>query len=108
MARSDIACLVIAVIGIILWQLSGNPLLSIYSLVFADMAGMVPTLSKTFHNPQTEVWYFFFCDIIANIFILLAHKNISFNEYVYPGYLVLINIAMVVLILYPRKKTQKI
>jgi hypothetical protein len=104
-AKSDIVCLTIAIIGIILWQISGNPFLSIYALVLADIAGMLPTVIKTYHSPQTEVWYFFFCDIAANIFILLAHPNITFNQYIYPGYLIVVNAIVVALILYPRKET---
>ncbi|MBP7804824.1 MAG: hypothetical protein KA052_01215 [Candidatus Pacebacteria bacterium] len=102
-AKSDILCLIIAIIGIILWQVSGNPLLSIYSLVVADLVAMLPTIIKSYRRPDTEVWYLFFCDILANICILAAHKEITFNEYVYPGYLVLVNIVVVLFIM--RKRT---
>lgn len=101
-AKTDIACLVIAIFGIILWRVTDNPLLALYAAILADFTGMFPTLLKTYHKPHTEVWYFFFLSGISAICNMFALHTFTFQQYFYPAYLVFINMLMVFLVL--RKK----
>jgi len=59
---------------------------------------------KTYKFPKTEIWSFFFLDTVAAIFILMAIKNWRIEEFSFPLYLMLINFAMVLLIVSPRKR----
>ncbi len=101
-SKSDIVCLLIALVGIIVWQISGNPLTALYASVIADFTGMIPALRKTYAHPETEIWPFYFCDILATLLIIVAHKHITFNELLYPLYLLVINATMIIFIIRPR------
>ena len=59
-SKSDLICFLIALIGIISWQITKNPTLALYYAVAADFTGFVPTLIKTYRLPKTEVWTFYF------------------------------------------------
>lgn len=102
-SRSDIACLIIALIGIVLWQVTSNPLLALYFSILADLVGMVPAMIKTYRFPETEIWIFFALDIFAGIFSLLALRQWGIADFSYPLYIMLINAVMVALIVTPRQ-----
>ena len=103
-AKSDMICLVIALLGIGLWQTTKQPTLALYAAIAADFTGMVPAMIKTYKFPKTEIWSFFLMDTFAAIFSLMAIKTWTVEEFSFPLYLVLINFAMVLLIVSPRKR----
>lgn len=90
----DILCLIIAILGIILWKITSNPALALYATVLADMAGMIPSLIKTYRFPDTEYWLSYLLDILAVAFTIMAIQNGGFNEYIYPAYLLVVNTIM--------------
>lgn len=96
-AKSDILCLLIALAGIITWRISHDPALGLFAAVLADAAGMIPTLIKTHHHPETEYGLFFLIDVAAAALTLLAVSEWKPEVIAYPLYLVIINIVMVVL-----------
>lgn len=101
-SRSDILCLVIALIGIVAWQTTKNPVFGLYFSIFADFTGMVPALIKTYRLPHTENVWFFGLDAIAGILTLLAVVTFTAEQTAYPIYIAIINAAMAFLILRPR------
>jgi hypothetical protein len=101
-AKIDILCLAIALIGIILWKVTSNPVLGLYGAVTADLAGMIPALIKTYKLPNTEYWLGYVFDLAAILLTGLAVQNGGFNEYLYPVYLFAVNIVMLLFILRPR------
>lgn len=98
-AKSDIACLVVAVVGILLWQITDNPALGLYFAILADFTGMVPTLIKTYKLPHTEIYLFFLLDVFAGFFSLMAVKQWTAAAVSFPLYIMLINLTMVFLVL---------
>jgi hypothetical protein len=101
--RSDIVCLLIAMIGIILWQVTKNPVIALYFAIGADFTGMIPALIKTYKFPHTEIWSFFLLDVFAAGFSLFAIRTWTIEQYAYPIYIMLINLVMVLLIIKPIK-----
>jgi len=106
-AKSDIICFLFALIGIIFWQITKNPVIALYFAISADFIGMIPAIIKTYHFPETEIWSFFALDVFAAIFNLLALKNWTMEEYSYPFYIMLINAIMVFLIIVSPKNLIK-
>lgn len=100
-SKLDIFCLFTALVGIIAWQLTQNPIIALYFAIGADFIGIVPTLMKTFHYPKTEVWTFYFLDVCAGICNLLATEKLVFDQYLYPFYIIVINLIMVLLVVRP-------
>jgi len=101
-AKLDIACLAIALIGIVAWQVTSEPILGLYFSILADFTGMVPAILKTYRLPHTENAWFFGLDVAAGIFTILAVTAFTPQAIAYPLYITLINSVMVFLILRPR------
>lgn len=101
-SKSDILCLFIALIGIVLWRVTKNPTVALYFAIGADFIGIVPTLIKTYYHPDTEVWIFYTIDIFAALFSLLALSRWTPEEYSYPVYMMLINAVTAILIVRPK------
>lgn len=102
--KSDLLCLGIAMLGIVFWKLTDNPLLGLFFSIAADFSGCVPALIKTYKYPKTEVWTFYGIGLVAIVFNMLAIEHWTIGEYIYPVYIALINIIMIFFIL--RRKTE--
>lgn len=103
-AKVDMLSLVIAVVGIVLWQITNDPVIALYLSIGADFTGMVPALIKTYKLPNTESALVFFLGALASLFSLLAVTDISLESISYPLYLLIVNAFMVGLILRPVTK----
>jgi hypothetical protein len=97
-SKTDIICFLMAFVGIVSWQVTKNPLTALYFAIGADFVGVFPTLIKTYHFPHTEIWMFYFLDVVAATFNILATEKFVVNQYLYPLYIVLINLTVVFLI----------
>ncbi|MCA9373139.1 hypothetical protein KC921_03530 [Candidatus Woesebacteria bacterium] len=100
-SKLDIFCLLTALAGIAAWQLTKNPLVALYFAIGADFIGILPTIIKTYHFPKTEVWTFYFLDVCAGICNVMATQNLVFDQYLYPVYIIAINLVMVFLVVRP-------
>lgn len=103
-AKIDLLCLVIALIGIIMWKTTSDAAIGLYFAIAADFTGMIPALIKTYHFPETEIWSFYLLDVFAAIFSLLALKSWVIHESAYPLYIMVINSVMVFLIVVEPKQ----
>jgi hypothetical protein len=101
-AKTDLICLTIALIGIVLWKTTDNPTLALYCSIGADFVGMIPALIKTFHLPETEIWQFYLLDVFAAGFSMLALKNWGIQDFSYPIYIFIINLVMVLFVIRPK------
>lgn len=102
-AKLDMACLVVALTGIVVWQITDKALLGLFAAILADVIGVVPTFIKTYKLPHTENWQFFAIDTFAAILSILALKSYDLYAISYPIYILLVNGAMVWLILWRTK-----
>lgn len=101
-SKTDILCFIIAILGVILWRVTKNPVVALYFAIAADFTGMIPALIKTYNFPKTEVWTFYILDVFAALFSLLALTKWTINEFSYPLYIMVINLIMVILITRPK------
>lgn len=101
-AKIDILSLVIAAIGIAVWRVTDNPQLGLFASILADFSGVVPTLIKTYHQPETEDWIFFALGATGSLLNLLSVRTWTLEEFSYPLYLLLINSYIVFLVLRKR------
>lgn len=101
-AGFDIVCLIIATLGILLWQTTKDPTLALYAAIAADFTGMIPAIIKTYRFPETEVWSFFLLDVFAGLFSVFAVSVWTIQELSYPIYIMMINFVMVILIIRPK------
>lgn len=89
--KLDISCLTIAVSGVLIWQLSGNPLIAIFGSMIADFAGSLPTIKKAYIMPREEGATVYIFSLIASVIGFMAANFNDFAVYIFPIYLVLSN-----------------
>lgn len=92
--RFDMACGLFAIAGLVLWQLTDNPLVAIWFAIAADIAGGVPTIKKTYKYPRTEKPLPYFLTIISMVVTLLTIQNWNVASAAFPIYILLINIVL--------------
>jgi hypothetical protein len=95
----DITCLTGAVLGFGLWWWFDSPLPTLYSGLFIDLVGAVPTIVKAWKEPESEdlLAWVMFC--LANALNLLAIKHWSVTMASYPVYMVFITSLLVAVLL---------
>lgn len=104
-SRLDKYCLIIGLLALILFVVTGSGLLAISLGILADLIGYVPTFVKTWHKPESEDATFFIIEAIASLFAVIAIGQLRV-DILFPVYFVLCS-AVVVTLIY-RKKIVKI
>ena len=77
-SRSDMFYVLLALVGIILWRTSDNIDVSIVANMFAATMGTLPTIKKSYHDPESEdqlTWMLFWVGGLLNT---LAITNWTF------------------------------
>lgn len=95
----DLACFAGGIGGILLWFLTGNPLVALYLNLFVDFCGSMPTIRKVAMNPRSEnltAWILF---LIGNVLNLISIPFDSFAVISYPLYLTLVTVIVTSLML---------
>ena len=96
--KLDTICITMAIISVIPWLLSKNAMFTLLINVAIDSTGALPTLVKTYREPETEdltAWFIFF---IANTLQLFAIQDWNAAAS-YPIYLFLLAAMMVTFII---------
>lgn len=96
--RLDTICISAAIISIVPWALSSSAALTLIINVLIDSAGAIPTLVKTYREPETEdltAWGFFF---VANTLQMFTITMLGVAV-LYPLYLFILATLMVTFIL---------
>ncbi len=89
--RLDMVCLIIASLGLILWQLSSQPLLVLMGVLVADLMGAIPTIKKALELPQSESASTFLFSTAASAMGFVAVGEWNLMLLFYPLYLFLAN-----------------
>jgi hypothetical protein len=96
----DIVCQILALVGIILWRLTGQPAVAISINIAADCIGVLPTYRHSWRLPHEETWQSY---AIGGVSAVLAIASIQVFNYVslaYPVYIFLSDASLVWVILY--------
>lgn len=97
-SRFDLGCGGFAVCGIILWQITDSPVVAILFGICADIAGGVPTITKSYRKPQSEHALPYFLTILSMIATLFSIHQWNFIDYAFPVYILGINVLLFTLI----------
>jgi len=84
-------CLTLAILAIILWQTTKEPLLAIIFAVIADLMASVPTVVKTYKDPVSEAPTMWFIIAFAAILSLISTEIRDGVNMLFPSYLLFIN-----------------
>lgn len=95
-------CLLGTGISLALWWHYNSPLIALSINITIDFLGALPTIRKSYHEPETEnllTWTIF---LLAHTLNLFAIKQWSFSVSAYPAYLFLSVATVVLLLLRPK------
>ena len=104
-SKLDKICIVVAILSIIPWLLSDNATFTLLINVLIDSTGAIPTVVKSYREPETEdatAWAIFF---IANTIELFAISTWNLAS-IYPIYLFFLAGTIITFIL--RDKIKKV
>lgn len=84
-------CGLLALVGIVLWQITDTALLAIACCIIADVCGSIPTIRKAHRHPSSEVPIPYLCSIISMALTLLTLQRYSVAAVAFPLYIMWIN-----------------
>lgn len=93
-----------ALLAIVPWLLTKNPLWSIILVTIIDALAYGPTVRKAYHHPHTEPALSFALASLKWLPALLALSTISLTTALYPTFLMLANGSMAIMLLTRRKQ----
>lgn len=95
-SRLDKICILLSLIGLLIWQISSDRLYQILDTVTADALALVPTIKKVLDDPESESSIAFFSAAVASLLgaISVGHWNLVLI--MYPIYLYTVNLITAV------------
>lgn len=92
-----------ALLGLILWQLTDNPLLAIIFVILSDLLAFIPTFRKSYHKPHEETFVSWVFSSLKYLLALVAIQSYSLTTVLYPLYLSLSNGGFAIMLLVRRR-----
>lgn len=87
----DYACLVLAIIGMILWWFSKDANIAIIFAIIADGLAAAPTIKKAYLHPNSESWQAYALSALGFFIGILAIQKWDFTNYAFVIYLFALN-----------------
>jgi len=79
----------LAILGLILWQVTGEGNLAIIFSILADVLACIPTIIKSFHYPETENSTLYGLVTLNSVITILTIDTWNFATYGFPIYIFL-------------------
>jgi hypothetical protein len=96
--KLDLTCGVLAIGGLVLWKMTDIPDLAIFFGILADAIAAIPTVIKSFKEPETENSNLFLGSGIAALITLLTIKTWDFEQFAFPAHIFGVDALLFVLI----------
>ena len=103
----DLICGILAIISLICWLITKNPILTISFAILADLISTIPTLKKSYYYPDTEYAPTYSLAILAISITLLANKETTSYSLIYPTYILLMNLLVASIIITRKNRNNK-
>ncbi len=94
----DVICQLAAILGLILWLVSNDPLVAIVITVAVDFIAGLPTFKHSWTKPHEETISAFMIATVASILALFAIQEPQASGLIYPIYILCANIFIICLI----------
>ncbi len=98
-SRYDFLLFGMGIIGLILWQISGLPIIALIFSIVADFCFGLPTIIKTYKDPATETPYVWLFAVISAILSILAIEKWIFTDAAFPIYLLFFDSTVLAFVL---------
>jgi hypothetical protein len=100
-SRSDLYCLGLALLGLILWGITRVGNIAILFSIMSDGFGSLPTVLKSWKNPHSESPGVYFFAMMQSLITISTLRTINFENFAFPVYIFLIDFILFVLIRFP-------
>lgn len=97
--KLDIFCLVACAFSVVLWILSENPMYTLIINIAIDFLGILPTLTKSYIDPESEDAVAWSVTTLSNGLNLFAIGAWTVSIALYPVYMIIVNGLVTVFIL---------
>ena len=104
--KLDRVLLVLALIAIIPWAVTKNPLGSVILISIIDFVGMLPTVRKTYNTPSSESLPAWILAMLRNLLQLSALAVYSLTTVLYPLEIFAVEVILIAVILVRRQTGQ--
>jgi len=94
LTRLDKWCIVLTVIGILLWLISKNPMAALIMSILADVFSTIPTLVKGYRAPSTEHPLAYAISILGMVTALLTITDWRITNWLFVGYILFNNLSI--------------
>lgn len=84
--------------ALILWYFTGSPLMGLALNIFIDFCGAMPTILKTWKDPESEDFSSWVMFLTGNLINLFAVRELIALSSIYPIYLYTLSFGMVFII----------
>ncbi len=92
----DYFCGALSAVALALWFVTSDANLAISFAIVSDTLAGIPTLTKTWRNPETESPWPFITGVFNSLTSFAVATLWSFSELAFPAYLVVVNVVLVV------------
>ncbi len=96
--KLDFSCLLVAFIGLVVWQLSNDPIWQMLGTLTADMIAVVPTIKKSLDDPLSDSPTTFIASSLAALMGIFSVGQWDVVLLFYPVYLYTANFLTAVVI----------
>jgi hypothetical protein len=100
----DKLSLAAALMGILFWAVTNNPLNAVMIAVLVDAIGWVPTFRKAYKKPHEETLSMYALSGIGFAISLFALQAVNATTVLYPAYAVVANLAFVAMAMARRRR----
>jgi hypothetical protein len=97
-SRLDYVCGALSLLALVLWALTKSSSVAIIFSILSDALAALPTVIKSYREPESENYSVFLFGAISASITLLTINRWSFANYGFPGYILLICLVLFVLI----------
>lgn len=101
-SRFDRICLLGVGISLVLWRQFDSPFLALLFNIIVDCLGALPTIKKSYSEPETENLLTWSLYLIGSTLNLLAIERLSFGLLAFPLYIFFVNASIVACLVRPK------
>lgn len=98
LSRFDLICGTLSFVGIAIWYITKVGNVAIFFSILADGLAALPTIIKSYHEPESENDLVYLLGIVNAGIALLVINTWTFQNYGFPLYLFFIQVILVLLI----------
>ncbi len=95
LGKFDYFCGLFSLLALILWWLTKEPLVAIILAIVSDIFAAVPTLKKSWSNPETETIKNYIFGLFNTLTTFFALQSGAVTEWAFSAYLLLMSLLLI-------------